>query len=32
MLIIMRIINNYRISLYETYNLTFNFINNRDRK
>ena len=31
-LIIMRIINNYRIFLYKTHNLTFDFVNNRDKK
>ena len=31
-LIIMRIINNYRVFLYKTHNLTFNFVNNRDKK
>ena len=31
-LIIMRVINNYRIFSYETHNLIFNFTNNRDRK
>ena len=31
-LTIMRIINNYRIFLYKTYNLIFNFVNNRDKK
>ena len=28
----MRVINNHRIFLYKTYNLTFNLANNRDKK
>ena len=31
-LIIMRIINDYRIFLYKTHNLIFNFINNRKKE
>ena len=31
-LIIMRVINNYRIFLYKTYNLIFDFADNRDKK
>ena len=31
-LIMMRIINNYRIFSYKTHNLTFDLINNRDKK
>ena len=31
-LIIMRVINNHRIFLYKTHNLTFNLANNQDKK
>ena len=31
-LITMRIINDYRIFSYKTHNLTFDFVNNRNRK
>ena len=31
-LIMMRVINNYRIFSYKTYNLIFNFVNNRNKK
>ena len=32
MLIMIRVINDHRIFSYKTYTLTFNFINNRDKK
>ena len=32
MLIMMRVINNYRIFSYKTHNLIFDFANNRDKK